>query len=115
MIHFKTVIQYNLSDAKRVCYKAVKKALKEQPRIFTEAHLKQIVAMIKDTTECRSELFGPLKAHLPKTITDKQANILLDNDMLLTMITISNGKVPLRTSSKRKLRSLGPNDRLDRE
>ena len=55
---------------------------------FDRPRLDTVVGLIRDHKECKFRFWGHLKSHLPEDISDEQAKVLLDNNILPTMISL---------------------------
>lgn len=108
-----TVVQYNLEESKAVCFKTVRMALVNHATLITKDTLETITCLVKETVECRSHFFGPLKTHLPASISEEQADMLLANNMLHEMAFLQMQQDKHRLAQKRMVEVMEKQRRTD--
>lgn len=88
-------VKYNLEESKAFCFSIMCDALVDTWNVllFDKETLKNIGDLVKENVECRNKLMGPLKTHLPSSISEEKAETLLENDLLHEMIYLAIDKV----------------------
>lgn len=88
MAHIGTTVKINLPKAKAACFSVTREYLLQHAIYFTKSHLETITALIKDDLVCRGRLLGPLKTHLPSSMTEEQVDLLIAGDMLHEIVNL---------------------------
>ena len=88
MAHVGTAVKINLPKAKAACFSVIRECLVDHAIYFIKSHLETITALIKDDVDCRDQLLGPLKTHLPSSMSEEQVDFLIAGDMLHEIINL---------------------------
>ena len=88
MAHIGTTVKVNLPKTKAACFSVIREYLVDHAIYFTKSYLETITALIKDDVDCRDQLLGPLKTHLPSSMSEQQVDFLIAGDMLHEFINL---------------------------
>jgi len=101
MAHIGTTVTINLPKTKAACFSVVRECLVCHAIYFTKSHLETITALIKEDVDCRDRLLGPLKTHLPASMTEEHVDLLIAGDMLHEIINLQLEHLKTKEASAR--------------
>ncbi|CAB9517514.1 expressed unknown protein [Seminavis robusta] len=77
-----TSVQYGLIHSQENCFELLHMLLTKSPNTFSEDSLRRMVLLVKGNEKCRDSLMKSLGTFLPKSMTAKQQELLIEHDIL---------------------------------